>query len=105
MKIQTLSEVLDLLGDGRAVDKANVAARVLKCKIWVYGAGSPGCMYDSGPYYDATKGNAIACLAEYATDQNGDQLRGVKTALRRDHCFYANGWRYEISQTTLGDVL
>lgn len=104
MKYKTLDDVLQALADDRPVSRDDVAARVLNRKVWVYGAGSPGCLYDSGPYYTDSKRNAVACLVELADNGEGTP-RGVVTELRRSHCSYRNGWRYELSQDTLGGIL
>lgn len=101
---RTLDSVLIRIGDGFPVDRADVLSRVLDMKVWVYGAGSPGCLYDSGPYYTDSKRNAIASLAEIADNGNGTP-RGFVTELRRFHSSTRNGWRYELSQDTLRSIL
>jgi hypothetical protein len=105
MKYRTLSAVLERLADGFPVNRTDVTDRVLRCRIVVAGAGSPGCLYDSGPDYFASRRDAIAHLLFIADDGENDAPRGMATALRRDGSYSHNGWRYEWSETTLGSVL
>lgn len=105
MKLNTLSAVLELLADGRAVKRSDVAARVLRRRIYVTGSGQPGCLYDSGPDYHATKKAAVDSLVWLADDGEGTP-RGMRAALLREGRYIdANGVRYEVSQDALGSVL
>ena len=104
----TFDEAMERLGDERTVDWHDVQARALSRKIWVSGNGSPGCLYDNGPNYHATKADAIASCAFTAewNDDSPNPYRGLVTALRKYHGFTADtGERFSISQTTLRDVL
>jgi len=104
----SFDEVMDKLSDERTVTHADVQARALRRKIWVSGNGQPGCLYDNGPHYHATKRAAIescAFTAEWNED-TPDPYRGLVTSLRKYHGFTAEtGERFSISQTTLADVL
>jgi len=101
----TFDEVMQRLADDRAVSRDEVSARALARHVWVAGAGSPGCLYDSGPYYSARKTDAIETLAFIADDGESGTPRGLVTALRERGSFSHKGWIYEVSQTTLRDVL
>ena len=105
MKYKTRDAVLQALADERYVRRADVAAHVLRMKVWVYGAGQPGCLYDSGPYYSPTKAGAIRDLVSMADDGESGEPRGMLTALRRNHSATHAHWRFELSQDTLGSLL
>ena len=101
-KKMSFYEVMEKLGDERPVNYKDVRASALKRKVWVYGHGQPGCLFDSGPYYATTKAGAIECLLEMLAE---DDSRGAATALRRDHIFYNSYGVATISQDTLGGIL
>jgi hypothetical protein len=105
VKYKNLSEVLQALADERVVKAADVPARLLRAKVWVSGAGQPGCLYDYGPNYSRSKSDAIADVAFVADDSESGIPRGIKAELARSGSFYHCGIRYEISVSTLGDVL
>jgi hypothetical protein len=105
-KIPTLELALGIMGDDhKPLTRADVAARVLNCKIWVSGSGQPGCLYDYGPNYSRTREQAIEDMCFVADSETGVP-RGMKTALRRYGSFTdSRGVQYEVSQDTLGSVL
>lgn len=105
MRKLTFDEVMQRLAYGRSVNRSEVKARALARRIWVAGAGSPGCLYDSGPYYSTTKRGAIEYLVSIADDGEGGIPRGLVTALRAGYSFSHNGWVYEVSRSTLREVL
>jgi hypothetical protein len=105
MRKLTFDEAMQRLADERPVNRSEVKASALARRIWVAGAGSPGCLYDSGPYYSATKRDAIETLAFIADDGESGTPRGLVTALRAGYSFSHNGWVYEVSRDTLGGVL
>ena len=55
----TFDRVMELLGDERYVTFDRVRARDLKRRVWVYGWGQPGCLYDAGPFCATTKRDAF----------------------------------------------
>jgi len=95
-------QAMDLLAEDRSVKASEVSARALRRKVWVYGHGQPGCMYDSGPYYTDTKASAIACVVGLLAD---DDCKGAVTALRRAHVFSNSYGVATIAGTTLGSIL
>jgi hypothetical protein len=104
MKYKTLSDVLQALADGRTVNRNDIAARVLDCHVWISGAGSPGCLYDSGPNYHATKADAVSDLL-FIADSGEGAPRGMRAALMRGEYVQHDGWNYEMSRDTLRSIL
>jgi hypothetical protein len=108
IKYKTRAAVLDALNDERTVYADEVSARARRSRIWVYGSGLPGCLYDNGPYYTDSKRNAIACCVDYAcaASESMSAPRGMVTELRNGHSFTdSDGTRYEVSEDTLSIAL
>lgn len=103
-KYQTRAAVLEALANGRHVKPSEVAPRVLRARVWIAGAGSPGCLYDSGPNYHASARDAIEDCVFIAENGEGAS-RGLRSELRAYGAAYRNGWRYEVSADTLGSLL
>lgn len=104
-KYKTRDAVLQALADDRHVRASEVSAHVLRMKVWVYGAGQPGCLYDSGPYYSPTKEAAICDLVSMADDGESGEPRGMLAELRRNHSATHGHWHFELSQDTLASLL
>lgn len=100
----TRDDALQAINDGVRVKPDDCHPRVLRARVWISGAGSPGCLYDSGPNYHASRADAIEdCL--FIADSGEGAPRGMRASLRRYGSAYANGWRYEIGPDTLGGIL
>lgn len=103
-------DVLEALANGELVKTDEVSARVLRQRVWICGAGSPGCLYDNGPNYHRTRREAlddlINCADGYGT-ANGDDAppRGFISELRRYGRAMSRGWVYEVSSGTIGSIL
>lgn len=104
----SFDETLERLANEQRVSPSEVSARALRRKVWISGNGLPGCMYDNGPHYHATKRDAIESCAFAADwcDDSPNPYRGIVQSLRRYHSFTAaTGERFEISQDTLGGII
>lgn len=102
MKYKTRAAALERINDGWPVKCDEVSQRVMDSKVWVYGSGSPGCLYDNGPNYATSCREAIDSLCFCADDGESGVPRGMKAALRAFGSFTdATGTRYEVSQHTL----
>lgn len=100
----TFDEVMQRLADERPVRREDVRASVLRRKVWVYGHGQPGCLYDYGPCYSRTKKDAVEELC-WIADIGEGVPRGMRAALLRDGTFWDDCTRYELSQDTLASLL
>lgn len=102
LKKLTFAQVMEKINDGFVVHYQDVQARALKRRIWVYGHGQSGCLFDSGPYYATTKEQACNGLLEMLAE---DDCKGAVTALKRNHVFYNSYGVATISSDTLGSIL
>lgn len=109
-----LDDVLTALEDERTVTRDQCTKSVLDSKIWVAGAGSPGCLYDLGPEYHATKESAVDSMVKaigYEMDSNEGAIQDE--TIKHEACeslgmhgsYSYNFWRYEVSESTLGSIL
>lgn len=98
----TRAAVMQAIAYDRRINAADVSPRVLASRVWVSGAGSPGCLYDNGPAYHTSKSDAIAYCVFIAGD---DAPRGFATSLKRCGIADSEGMRYEVGATTIGAIL
>lgn len=55
----------------------------MKQTHWVYGSGSPGCLYDNGPNYAESKRDAINALAFTFDHLGSNAIRRMRSDLHR----------------------
>lgn len=105
MKIKTKADLLEAIADGRHVRADDIASRVLRCQVWGAGAGFPGCLYDSGPDYYASKSGAVSGALFLLADQDGRAPRGARASLERHGRADSGAWRVEVWQCRIADVI
>lgn len=121
-KYPTRDSLLDALNDERIVDKGDVAPQLLRAKVYAYGAGFPGCLYENGPHYAVVKADAVTALVDMIeseldadacdedtrqhSDADGEEiLRQARHALTRAGSYGFGNWIYSWSETTVADIL
>lgn len=120
-KYTTRDAVLDAINEERFVKADDVAPNILRAKVWCYGGGFPGCLYESGPHYAATKADAISGLiemieweldadAQLEESEHSDAdceriLKDARESFAEYGAYGYGNWIYELSENTIGGVL